>query len=260
MTATIVSKLIGGTQLVKTDAGTLSIASDANLGNAAGAVTINTGTIETTADLATNRAITLDGTGTLLTGAGTGFTVNGVIDGAGSLTKDGAGTLLLTGANSYAGGTTIAAGTLQLGNGGTSGSIVGNVANSGVLAFNRADNLVFGGVISGSGNIVQNGAGTTELTGISTYTGNTTASAGELRLADGGQITSTLHVFAGSNLGESGTITVDGAGSMLNITGDYLSRYIVGGNGMGTLNITDGGLVAGGMAACSRRAPMASAR
>ena len=71
------------------------------------------------------------------------FSYAGLISGAGALTKSGAGTLTLTGSNSYAGGTTISAGTLQIGNGGTSGSITGNVANSGTLAFDRSDSVSF---------------------------------------------------------------------------------------------------------------------
>ena len=46
---------------------------------------------------------------------------------------------MLTGTNTYSGGTTIDAGTLQLGNGGTTGSIVGNVTNNATLALNRSD-------------------------------------------------------------------------------------------------------------------------
>jgi fibronectin-binding autotransporter adhesin len=61
------------------------------------------------------------------------------------LTKVGTGTLTLTSANSYAGGTIINGGTLQLGDGGTTGSITGNVLNNGILAFNRSDFVTFHG-------------------------------------------------------------------------------------------------------------------
>ena len=50
------------------------------------------------------------------------MTFGGVISGTGTLTKAGTGTTTLTGANSYSGTTTISAGTLQVGNGGTTGS------------------------------------------------------------------------------------------------------------------------------------------
>lgn len=74
----------------------------------------------------------------------------------GSFTRLGAGTLTLTGANTYSGGTTISAGTLSVGSGGTSGSIVGNVIinNPGTgfssLRFNRSDDLTYAGIISGT--------------------------------------------------------------------------------------------------------------
>ena len=60
------------------------------------------------------------------------------IGGSGALSKGGAGTLTLHADNVYAGGTTITAGTLQLGTR-HGGAIVGNVANSGTLAFNRSN-------------------------------------------------------------------------------------------------------------------------
>ena len=102
-----------------------------------------------------------------------------VIPGSGaSLVKVGAGTLTLSGANTYTGGTTITAGTLQLGNGGTTGSILGDVVNNATLAFNRSNAYQFDGAISGSGAVQQIGAGTTTLTAVNTYAGATTISAG----------------------------------------------------------------------------------
>src|SRR5262245_17506352 len=97
------------------------------------------------------------------------------------LTKAGTGTMILSGDNSYTGGTTISAGTLQLGDGGTSGSIVGNVANNGILAVNRSDVFTFRGLISGTGAFQQNGTGTTIFTANNTYRGATTVSAGTLQ-------------------------------------------------------------------------------
>uniref|UniRef100_UPI0013DA6871 autotransporter-associated beta strand repeat-containing protein n=1 Tax=Serratia marcescens TaxID=615 RepID=UPI0013DA6871 len=64
------------------------------------------------------------------------YTFAGLIAGTGSLTQAGSGTTILTTNNTYQGGTTINAGTLQLGNGGATGWITGNVTNNGTLAFN----------------------------------------------------------------------------------------------------------------------------
>ncbi|WP_442478747.1 autotransporter outer membrane beta-barrel domain-containing protein [Variovorax boronicumulans] len=106
----------------------------------------------------------------------------------GKLVKYGPGTLTLSGDNSYTGGTTIEGGTLQVGNGGTSGSLTGDVANSGVLAFNRSNASTFAGAISGSGAVQQLGAGRTTFTGVHTYTGGTTVQAGTLALSGAGRL------------------------------------------------------------------------
>jgi autotransporter-associated beta strand protein len=99
----------------------------------------------------------------------------------GALVKVGAGTLTLTGANTYTGGTTISGGALQLGNGGASGSILGDVVDNGIFAINRSDTFTFSGVISGTGAFMQLGPGTTVLTGTNTYTGATNVNAGTLQ-------------------------------------------------------------------------------
>ena len=68
-----------------------------------------------------------------------------------TLTKAGAGTLVLTGDNRYTGGTRNTAGVLQIGDGGLTGSILGDVVNDGTLVLNRAGALTLAGNISGAG-------------------------------------------------------------------------------------------------------------
>ena len=111
-------QLWGGTVI---NGGVVSVASNANLGDATGALTFDGGTLQDHAAFASARNVTLNAAGgTFETLAD--LDLSGLIAGAGALTKTGAGMLILTADNTYTGGTTIAAGTLQLGNGGTTGA------------------------------------------------------------------------------------------------------------------------------------------
>ena len=69
---------------------------------------------------------------------------DGLISGTGAFQQNGSGTTIFTANNTYTGGTAIAAGTLQLGDGGTSGSIVGNVLEHANFAVTRSDTFSFG--------------------------------------------------------------------------------------------------------------------
>src|SRR5207245_136917 len=100
------------------------------------------------------------------------------------------------------GGTMISAGTLQLGNGGVAGSIVGDVVNNGILAINRSNAFLFDGAISGSGAFQQNGAGATTLSNANTYTGPTSVNLGTLIIGAVANNTNGLfNVAAGLTIG-----------------------------------------------------------
>ena len=119
----------------------------------------------------------------------------------------GTGTVIFSGNNTYTGGTDICSCTiLQLGNGGNTGSVVGDILNDGTLIFNRANAYTFTGTITGTGDLIQAGNGTTILTANNGYTGATTVNAGTL-IVDGSIGSSSLTtVNAGATLGGSGTV------------------------------------------------------
>ena len=114
-------------------------------------------------------------------GTATEAQIAATISGTSGLEKTGLGTLILAGDNTYSGGTLISNGTLQVGNGGTSGSIAGDVSNQGQLIFNRSDDFSFTGTISGTGALIKNGSGTLVLSGNNSYSGGTEIAAGSLQ-------------------------------------------------------------------------------
>jgi len=109
-----------------------------------------------------------------------------VASGTSSLTKTGAGTVILSGANTYTGSTRINSGTLQIGNGGTTGALSTSSAivvnGSGNLTINRSDNVAQGAIfangISGTGSVTKNNTNTLTLNGAHTYSGGFILNAG----------------------------------------------------------------------------------
>jgi fibronectin-binding autotransporter adhesin len=150
-----------------------------------------------------------------------------VVSGTGSVTQAGTGTIVLTGANTYSGGTVISAGTLQIGNGGVAGTIgTGAIADNGVLSFNHSDSVTVAGAISGTGSLIQNGGGNLILAGVSTFSGPALINAGTLSV--NGSMASSVTVNSGGKLGGTGTVgatTVASGGS------------IAPGNSIGTLHV-----------------------
>jgi len=114
------------------------------------------------------------------------------VDGAGNVAISGGGTVIVTGADTRGGGTGVLDGTLQIGDGGTTGSIGGSISNQGNVIFDRSSDLSYPGVISGSGGLVKQGAGRLTLSAVQSFTGDTVVRAGTLALT-GGSPGSGLH-------------------------------------------------------------------
>lgn len=160
-------------------------------------------------------------------------TVAGYLTGDKALYKLEHHKLTLTGDHSYAGGTFVKDGELQLGNGSKSGSVIGNVDlnKQTVLSFDRSNLYNFDGIITGQGDVVQKGTGRTILNGHSTYSGDTRIRAGELGVD--GSIKSKAYVYFGGTLSGSGSIGGLFAESGSSVApGDYFVA------GKGALNVT----------------------
>ena len=163
---------------------TLTLGADISVNGASNAsVTVGSTATNKHLDLA------LGGNRTFTIGSGRTLTlVNDVTGFFNRLTKAGSGTLIFTGAASYSGGTVVSSGVLQVGAGGTTGSLAGNITDNASVVFNRSDNLTFAGDISGTGAVTKLGAGTLTLTGDIAASVSTTISAGTLQFTFGGSV------------------------------------------------------------------------
>ncbi len=191
------------------------------------------------------------------------FIFPGNIVGEGFVTLNGYGMVTLTGNNTYTNRgtgptTTITSGTLQVGNGGTSGSIGnGSVTDNYILVWNRSDAVTFGGDVTGSGSFVQFGSGSLTLTSTNlSYTGSTTVSNGTL-VVSGGSLGGYVYVEGGTlvpaSLSTGGTLDIPN-GNLIMDSGTVLvplnrsltgQTNIVAGNGInyngGTVVVTNVG-------------------
>lgn len=168
---------------------------------------------------------------------------DGRLSGAGRFVLQ-SGRAILTGTNTYTGGTEVA-GNLTVGNGATSGSIVGNVnvARGGLFNFARSDSIGFGGTISGAGQVSHTGTGRLALSGNSTYTGRTLVGTGGTLVLDG-SLTSDVLVYR-SQAATRGS-RIEGSGSTTgSLTVQNGSTVAPGSNGIGTLTVGDFNLIAG---------------
>ncbi len=204
----------GGTTV---NVGSISISKDSDLGSANGALTLNGGELTVSATFTSARPYIFGPNNGELNTGGKTLTLDGVLSGPGALTKIGSGTLTLTNANSYQGGTTNGAGTISINSdsalGNPSGpftySTTATLTTTASFTSSRNFNLASGtatfsagtgftntlnGVISGAGALTQSGAGVLVLDGNNTFTNILTISKGTVRMGGNGVISGLVPV------------------------------------------------------------------
>ncbi|KPF47910.1 hypothetical protein IP87_09350 [beta proteobacterium AAP121] len=278
----------GGTTV---SSGTLRLAgASATAGNSSGGVlvfsTLDVSDGATVANLITSSSGTLansSGSGRI-TGAvvmsdgpmsvgstGTGLTLAGPVSGSVGLNKATSGLVSLTGTNTYAGTTSVTAGTLSVGDGGNTGSLgtgTVNIASGSTLQFNRANAHTVSNTLLGAGNVLQQGTGITTISGSNGHSGDTTVNAGTLRvqgtsgtlgssfvtvnsggtldLVGGVSLNNTLEVAAGGQVGASngtngltGAVALSGGTAAFGLAGGTLQVFNTV-SGSGALNVAAG--------------------
>ncbi|MBK8092972.1 MAG: autotransporter-associated beta strand repeat-containing protein [Verrucomicrobiaceae bacterium] len=210
------------------------------------------------------------------------FIFNGDLSGAGGVIRNSTSSkLILAGTNSYTGDTTINAGTLQIGNDGTTGSLgSGDVINNGTLRFDRTGTLNVPNAITGTGGVQIDcpiNAGTVVFSGTNTFDGGVNVSGGTLRITNSTALGDGTKTVTLSN-GTTGAphLALDGSADPIELpaTISYNTSSITGAiineagdnSILGPINLTGGGgdtkiLVNGGtLTLAGSIAPIATGR
>lgn len=192
-----------GETLTKEGDGTLVLS---NTGNDYGDTEIDGGILaaKDAASLGTGD-VTITESATLALSQGT---LDNNVTGGGQIVKTGNDELIVTGDNTYSGGTTITGGTLTADYADSLGT--GVIANSGVLQVGEGE---LENTLSGSGSLVKTGTGELTLSGDNTYSGGTT-------IDDGVLIAANVNALGGGDVDNAGTLKLDAEGefNLANVT------------------------------------------
>lgn len=192
-----------GSKLTKQGDGTLILS---NTGNDYGDTEIDGGILaaKDAASLGTGD-VTITESATLALSQGT---LDNNVTGGGQIVKTGNDELIVTGDNTYSGGTTITGGTLTADYADSLGT--GVIANSGVLQVGEGE---LENTLSGSGSLVKTGTGELTLGGDNTYSGGTT-------IDDGVLIAANVNALGGGDVDNAGTLKLDAEGefNLANVT------------------------------------------
>ena len=219
----VFSRPIDGTgTLVKSGSGTVTLTGDLNSPFGLWFTDINGGTLRATTRTLNSTITRLNG-GTLELSQDVNGVYSGQISGAGSFVKSGAGTVTMTGINTYSGGTIVSAGELA----GSSTSLQGNIVNNARVHFVQPVNGTYAGLMTGSGSLTKSGAGILIVSSSNTYTGGTVINAGTLRMA-------------AANAVGSGPVSVGGVWDLNGFGADVSSVF-----GTGLIELGSGALTVG---------------
>jgi autotransporter-associated beta strand protein len=192
----------GGTNI---DQGVLAAGADNALGASAGGITFNGGALQLTQsfDLASTRAVTLNASGGTIDTQSFASTLAQPVTGVGALTKAGAGSLLMIGISTYSGGTTVAAGTLAVGDASTPGAALGG-----------------GGAVTVASGATLSGYGT--VTGDVTNNGTISVANAFAQFASGPTGNFTINGnFTNAGLAQ---LAGNGVGNTLTVAGNYVGQ------------------------------------
>ncbi|MCP2091576.1 UNVERIFIED_ORG: outer membrane autotransporter protein [Paraburkholderia sediminicola] len=195
----------GGTTI---DQGTIAVGADNALGANTGGLTFNSGTLQLTTsfDLAATRAITLAAGGGTIDTQSFDTTLSQAVSGTGALTKAGSGSLLMTGVSTYSGATTVAAGTLAIGD-----ATHASAALTGGGAITVAAGATLGGYGSVTGAVTNNGT-------------LAVANAVPSFASEGNGAFSINGSLVNAGLVQIGGPAAGGVGNRLNVTGNYTGQ------------------------------------
>jgi len=257
--------------------GAVSVSADASLGDNAGVVALDGGTLMTTGSFASSRGTAVSfGGGAFDVAAGTTLTWNGSIYGPGSVVKRGAGSLVLGGDSSFSGGLSINAGSVSASadaNLGRDFNVIafdgGTLITTGSFAANRGTAVSFGGgtldvaagttltwngSIYGPGGVAKQGAGSLVLGGDSSFSGGLTINAGSVSVSADASLGRDFNAITlnGTTLATTGSFTANrittlGSGGTFHTAPATTLTWNgpIGGNG-GLIKAGAGNLVLGG--------------
>lgn len=250
---------LSGAAFIINGAGTLNIGNAVANGATAGSITGLSGSIANAGTINFNQS-------------DASYTFSAVIAGTGKVTQNGSGTTVLTGANTYSGGTIITAGLINFSNAGNlgTGSItldggglqwasgnttdlsgqLGAIGSNGGVFDTNGNDVTLAGVLSGTGGVTKTGAGTLTLSGANTYAGTTTVAGGVLAVGSASALGTgeldiaqgTTLVFGATGLTLANPVVLDGNPAIEVDSGtDTLSGAIADGTQPGLLDKTGAG-------------------